>query len=178
MKVKPNTGLTDTQTDSWKWTCHLLICFGSAPACLPVSLSVCFCLHHSLCSLSFYLSDRQTDGCPVSHTLSVFNYLFVSHFPVIVIISSGLHLLSLRSFLHPVLFLCHTGRKHFQTQTYNFSLFKQSIWLLFVLKWWTEVIVYASTSQINLLSSCYSIFSEQITLVSYNFDLIFTVFSS
>ena len=32
MRVKPNTRLTDVQTDSWKWTCHLLICFHSPPA--------------------------------------------------------------------------------------------------------------------------------------------------
>lgn len=69
MRVKPNTRLTDAQTDSWKWTCHLLICFHSPPAGPLVFLSVCFCRHRSL---SCYLPVTGTDGWSRTESVSIF----------------------------------------------------------------------------------------------------------
>lgn len=66
-KVKPNTHLSDTQPDSWKWTSYLLICFLSTPVCLSVLLSVSVAITH----LPF-----------IYHWKRLCLYLFVSHFPV------------------------------------------------------------------------------------------------
>ena len=69
MEANPNTCLSHTDTDSWKWTCHLLICCRSPPVRLSPSPS-----------LTSLLSVLQTDRCSslldcLPHFVSVFNYL-------------------------------------------------------------------------------------------------------
>lgn len=98
-RVKPNTRLSDTQPDSWKWTStqpdswewtsHLLICFLSAcPSCRrPVSILTthlpftCQSHKHTFCITQKGTEPRTlllwVQNCK---TLFLFNFLFIYSF--------------------------------------------------------------------------------------------------